>query len=291
MNGFFNVLKPSGITSSDVVVALRRILQTVTGKRLTVGHLGTLDPLGAGVLPVAVGSASKLFNYMLEKSKLYRAKFIFGSTTDTLDAAGKLTVTTEPDVTREKLEAVLPKFIGNIMQIPPQYSSKSVDGVRAYKLARQGVVVELKGKAVDIYGITIVEGRRNEFVLDIACGSGTYIRSLCRDMAEALDTVAYMASIIRLENGSFNIENSKTLFEIQTNIDDCFVPINRFGGTLPCYKADIELKKSIDNGVKLKLKAMPDGLFELLIDGKPYGIAVKENSCLKVILRYDKESA
>lgn len=287
MNGFFNVLKPSGITSSDVVVKLRRMLGAVTGKRLKVGHLGTLDPLGSGVLPIAIGSATKLFDYLLDKTKLYRAKFVFGLTTDTLDAAGKIEKRNKTTVTAEDIKRVLPQFVGKIDQLPPRYSSKNINGERAYKLARRGIDVELKSKVVEIFDISLIGGSGDEYVFDISCGGGTYIRSLCRDIATALNTTAYMASIIRMENGDFRIEDANTLDEIEQDVSGCFIPLTTFADTLPRYDVDNQHKKSIDNGIKLRLTGMPNGLFVLYIGGAPYGVAVSKEERLIVIVRYD----
>ncbi|NCA66926.1 MAG: tRNA pseudouridine(55) synthase TruB [Clostridia bacterium] len=289
MNGFFNVLKPSGITSSDVVVIIRNFLRDKTGQKLKVGHLGTLDPLGAGVLPVAVGSARKLFNYLLAKTKLYRAKFIFGLTTDTLDSDGVVTDTIPCNITIDKVLAVLPSLIGSQEQLPPQYSSKCVNGVRAYKLARKGIEVELAPKLIIIHDIRVIESAVNEYVFDIECGSGTYIRSICRDMAEALGTCGYMASIIRLQNGSFMIESAKTLEEIAADPDSAFITVEQYGATLPAFDVSPEFKHKIDNGVILTPANMPEELFLLRMGGEAYGIAISDKGRLKMILRYDKE--
>ncbi|MBQ7712456.1 MAG: tRNA pseudouridine(55) synthase TruB, partial [Clostridia bacterium] len=139
MNGFYNVIKPIGWTSSDLVVKIRGILRRQTGAKVKIGHLGTLDPLATGVLGVAVGSATKLFDYFLSKRKTYIATCVLGKSTDTLDSAGQITseVPVE-DITDDRLRSVLSSFVGEIEQIPPLYSAKSVDGVRAYRLAYKG---------------------------------------------------------------------------------------------------------------------------------------------------------
>ncbi len=289
MNGFYNVLKPPGITSSDVVVQVRRIITSSSGARVKVGHLGTLDPLGAGVLPIAVGSATKLFNYLLDKTKVYRAKFVFGVTTDTLDGDGKIVFKDNRVVTDEEIEAVIPSLLGEVEQVPPQFSSKSVNGVRAYKLARQGITVALESKKVNIYSITTVERGHNEYVFDLSVSGGTYIRSICRDMAELLGTCSYMASIIRLQNGEFNIDDSNTLEEIERSYLTTFLTLEQYKERLPSLDIDAQHKKKIDNGVAIFPKCMPDGLFALTVGGEAYGIATGENGRLRVVLRYDKE--
>ena len=138
MKGFVNIYKPSGMTSSDVVVKVRGILRRATGEKQKVGHLGTLDPLATGVLPIAIGNATRLFDYMQDKVKVYEATFKFGVTTDTLDSDGTVTDTQQISICRDDIERVSERFIGTVEQMPPQYSAKSVGGRRAYDIAREG---------------------------------------------------------------------------------------------------------------------------------------------------------
>lgn len=217
MNGFVNVLKPVGATASDVVVCVKHIL----GER-KVGHLGTLDPGASGVLPVAVGQGTKLFDFLTDKVKKYRAFFTFGITTDTLDSYGAITDTCDVLPTIEQISAVLKGFVGEFNQIPPVYSAKSVGGVRAYKLARNGVEVELKPRKIFIYDVQLISQKSPDtFVLDIICGGGTYIRSIVRDLAAKLNTVGYMSGLIRLKSGCFDIETAYTLDEIRLLKENC----------------------------------------------------------------------
>ena len=224
MKGFVNINKPSGMTSSDVVVKVRGILRKASGEKQKVGHLGTLDPIGTGVLPIAVGSATRLFDYMQEKVKVYRATFVFGQTTDTLDITGKITGESDAFPTREQIDVAVSAIHGEIDQIPPQYSAKSVDGVRAYDFARKGIEVDLKPKRITIYYIKTVDCDldgtpykldKNEYAFEIACSSGTYIRSIARDLAGALGTVAYMSSIHRIKSGDFEIQDAVTLTDFE----------------------------------------------------------------------------
>lgn len=287
MNGFINVLKPSGITSSDVVVKIRKFLRFKFGQNIKVGHLGTLDPLGAGVLPIAIGNATKLFDYLINKTKIYRAKFVFGIATDTLDSAGQIIDTCDNNISYDMVSNVIPRFIGKIDQMPPNYSSKNVNGIRAYQLARKGIEFELKPKAVEIFDIKLLEAKDNEYVFDIACGGGTYIRSLCRDIASSLNTCGYMASIIRLSSGDFDINNAYTISEIEEDFNEAFCCLSEYGKKLPCYNADISYKKQISNGVRLKLNHAPKGIFSLSISNTPYGIAKYSEKGLKIITCYD----
>ena len=149
MNGFINVLKPVGATASDMVVCIKHILH-----EKKIGHLGTLDPGASGVLPVAVGLGTKLFDFLTDKTKKYRAFFTFGKTTDTLDSYGNIVVDNGAIPSANQLQAVLSGFTGEFEQVPPVYSAKSVGGVRAYKLARNGIQVELKPRKINIYNIS-----------------------------------------------------------------------------------------------------------------------------------------
>lgn len=202
--GFFNVDKPSGITSSTVVNKCKWL----TG--VPCGHMGTLDPLASGVLPVGVGNATRLFNYFLEKEKEYIAEFTFGVDSDTLDSTGNLIRGGHvPD--ESEISAVLPQFLGEIMQVPPKYSAKNVNGRRGYDLARAGIEFELEAKKVTIYDLQTlgrVEDKEDTFRIRIRCGGGTYIRSLARDIAEALGTKGVMSALKRTQSGIFTIEKS-----------------------------------------------------------------------------------
>ncbi len=206
MNGFINVLKPVGATASDMVVCIKHILH-----EKKIGHLGTLDPGASGVLPVAVGLGTKLFDFLTDKTKKYRAFFTFGKTTDTLDSYGNIVLDNCRIPSANQLQAVLNGFKGEFEQIPPMYSAKSVGGVRAYKLARDGIQVELKPRKIKIYDINLVAQKTDDtFILDITCGGGTYIRSIVRDIADKLNTVGYMSGLIRLQSGCFDIEQAYT---------------------------------------------------------------------------------
>lgn len=201
--GFFNVDKPSGIVSSAVVNKCKWLTGTPCG------HLGTLDPLASGVLPVGVGNATRLFDYFLEKQKIYEAEFTFGVRSDTLDSTGELVFGGDIPSERE-IENALPKMVGEIDQMPPKYSAKSVNGHRGYELARAGIEFELKPKRVKIESVQLLgkSEKENAFRFQIICGGGTYIRSIARDLAAALGTNALMSELKRTQSGEFKIENA-----------------------------------------------------------------------------------
>ena len=214
------MLKPTGWTSSDVVVKVKHLLKNYTGnKKIKVGHLGTLDPAGSGVLPICFGSATRLFDYMVGQDKVYRATFCFGKTTDTLDSYGVVVGECKNIPTLDEITSKIGMFLGKIMQLPPKYSRISVGGIRACDAARDGKEIDIKPRQVNVYSINILSYDDGVLTLDIHCSGGTYIRSICRDLAVAVDSIAYMSSIIRLQNKNFFIENAVTLDELKDNIE------------------------------------------------------------------------
>lgn len=223
MNGFYNVNKPEGCTSRQIVNKIAYILKKEFGIKKA-GHLGTLDPMATGVLPIAVGNCTRFFEYSLNKDKIYNTVFDFGYDTDTYDRTGVKLNTTTNIPKLEEIENILPLFLGRQEQIPPEYSAKSINGVRAYKLAREGIKVELKPSVIEIKGIKILSYFENKLELMIECGSGTYIRSICRDMATKLNSLATMISLVRTKSGNFTIEESHTIEEIEANPEKLLLP-------------------------------------------------------------------
>lgn len=212
MDGTINVLKPPGMTSSDVVAWMRKILKT-----RKIGHTGTLDPGVAGVLPLCVGQATRVAEYLTEQGKSYRAEIMFGITTDTQDAFGKVLNKTVPCLTVKDFEHVFPHFLGKIKQVPPMYSAVRYEGKHLYEYARQGLEIERISREVVISGLRMVRWIDGEFpraVFDIDCSKGTYVRTLCHDMGEWFGCGAHMAFLLRLRSGPLRLENSWTLEEI-----------------------------------------------------------------------------
>ena len=223
-NGIIILNKPTGMSSSLAVSIVKRTLHPNK-----IGHLGTLDPLGTGLLLLAVNKATKLFDLYLKKNKTYRAIFKFGIETDTFDSEGKITKINECDIKIEDVKKATTTLVGHQHQLPPIYSAKKINGKKAYELARQGVEVKLKTREVDIYKFECIEEiDKNTFLFEIECSAGTYIRSLCRDIAEKLSTCGVMVSIIRTKCGVFSLEDSVTLKQIK---DDayCFFETNEKG--------------------------------------------------------------
>ncbi len=217
MEGIINVLKPPGMTSSDVVVRMRRVLKTKK-----IGHTGTLDPGAAGVLPLCVGKATRLAEYITEQGKAYLAEVSFGVTTDTQDAFGKKIYETRPNLKQSDLERVLPKFLGEISQAPPMYSAVRKEGKRLYEYARQGLSVERKSRKVFIYSLKVVKWYEEEFpraILYIECSKGTYIRTISHDLGQVLGCGAHMSFLLRVCSGKFKIRESWTLEEIEEAVN------------------------------------------------------------------------
>lgn len=201
--GFININKPSGVSSAAVVNTVKRLTGTPCG------HMGTLDPLANGVLPVAVGNATRLFEYMLQKKKQYIATFRFGVSSDTLDSEGTPDYSNPYVPSKAELEGAMPALTGEVEQVPPRYSAKSVNGVRGYKLARAGKDFSLAPKRVLIEKIELLDQiNESEYRFLIDCGSGTYIRSIARDLAASCGAEGIMTALTRTKSGAFTLENA-----------------------------------------------------------------------------------
>lgn len=226
MNGFLCVLKPPGMTSSDVVVRVRRMLP----KGTKVGHAGTLDPEASGVLPLMIGKASRLFDYLVEKEKIYVAQLKPGYATDTQDAHGRIISGSGEQVSPEQLQAVLPQFIGDIMQTPPMFSALKRDGQKLCDLARQGVEVKIEPRPTQVYAIDVMHALPDgSFMLRVRCGKGTYIRTLCHDLGAALGTGAHMGLLLRAKTGMFSLDDAHKIEEIEAcgNLESLLVAMDR----------------------------------------------------------------
>lgn len=204
LSGILNVAKPPGITSRRVVDRVQKLVRPAK-----TGHAGTLDPLATGVLVVCVGQATRLIDYVQRMPKTYDATFLLGRTSDTEDIEGLLTELADPPrPTAEQISAAAKSFLGTIMQRPPAYSALKVQGRRAYDLARAGENVQLAARPIEIYGIDILGYEYPELRVRIHCGSGTYVRSLGRDLAKSLGTGAVMSALVRTAIGTFRLEEA-----------------------------------------------------------------------------------
>lgn len=270
MIGFYNVLKPTGVSSGFVVNKIKRI----TNEK--VGHLGTLDPSASGVLSIAVGKATKFFDYFLNKDKEYVALAKFGVLTDTLDSDGTVIEKDNVNVLLEDIEKIIPKMCGEILQIPPIFSSKNVNGERAYDLARQGKDVVLEPKKVQIYSIKVEKMHQNNlFRLKIHCSSGTYVRSIVRDIAKELGTNATTVCIIRTASGKFKIDESVTLDDIAENKEKHLIKINSILN-LPEIELDEKQAKDLFSGKEILLDK-DDGEYLSFYKSEEFSVLKVEN--------------
>src|SRR5579859_1321125 len=218
MDGILNINKPTGMTSHDVVAKVRKLL-----KQRRVGHAGTLDPAASGVLPICVGQATRVAEYLSESGKAYRATIILGVVTDTYDSEGIIIRTASTNgLTRATIEAILPAMLGDQMQVPPRYSAIKLQGQPAYKRARAGEDVALEARPITIYQLAILDWQPSPtptLTLAVECSKGTYIRSLAYDLGEKLGCGAYLGALIRTRSGPFALSESITLERLTTAVE------------------------------------------------------------------------
>ena len=277
-SGIVLINKPVGMSSNKAVNIVK---YTLGAKKC--GHLGTLDLEGQGLLPVTVNNATKLFDYFLNKDKTYETIFIFGFETDTLDTSGVITKQKDCDVSEEDVKATCKKMIGKYMQMPPQYSAKKVGGQSAYKSARKGEYVELKPKEVEILSFDLLEKvEKNTFRFLVSCSSGTYIRSLCRDLAELLGTYGSMQCIIRTRCGGFMLKDAYSIEQIEKGDFEMISSESVFD--YPKLSLSIKQCEKLYNGQKIVID-MEDGSYKLFSGEDFVGIGEVEKKTLTFKLR------
>ena len=277
MTGFIIIDKKTGVSSAREVNIIKKLTQTPCG------HMGTLDPMASGLLPVAIGNAARLFDYFLDKRKIYEAQFVFGSDSNTLDTTGKISKSDGYVPSEDEIERVLPEFCGEIMQVPPKYSAKNVKGKRGYQLARAGIDFELPPKKVNIYSVKL-KGRVSEdsFSFIIECGGGTYIRSVARDLGERLGTCAIMSSLKRIQSGVFTLENAVQSEKLTAeNIEKHIIKTESVLPYESIKPSETEAKK-LFNGLTVQ-SSLTDGIYKIFrTDGSFYGLAEVKHNILKV---------
>ena len=265
LNGVLNIDKPAGMTSHDVVGRVRRVAHL---KR--VGHAGTLDPDATGVLLVCLGQATRLSDYLADEGKEYRATLALGVTTTTEDASGEaLTRADAQHITESDLAAMLPRFLGNISQIPPMVSAVHHEGKRLYQLAREGITVERAARTIRIDSLRLLDFTPGEVAyatLDVACGKGTYIRTLCADIGAALGVGGHMASLRRTRVGAFGVETATPLAELtEENLPDLLVSPANALDRLPTHRAETEAdEEAIRHGRSLPSHLPPETVAKIL---------------------------
>lgn len=255
MTGIICINKDKDITSFGVVAKCRGIL-----KEKKAGHTGTLDPMATGVLPIMLGGATRFLNYLPDSDKGYRATLILGKTTDTLDITGTVLSENEVTVNTDDFLCVLDKFKGVIMQTPPMYSAKSVDGVRLYDLARQGIEIDREPCRVEIKSLELVENRGNEYVIDVLCSKGTYIRSLIDDIGRELGCGAVMTELVRTKAMGFTLDDCVSLADLQARrdneqgFDDLLRSVEEMFGEYKAVAVSEAQSKRFVNGGALDIK-------------------------------------
>ena len=279
-SGFINVIKPTGMTSSDVVFAVKKKL-----KIKKIGHLGTLDPAATGVLPIAIGKATKFFDYFLNKDKVYIARVKFGIETDTLDSFGTVVKKDNKIVSKEEILTHTATFIGRIEQYPPKYSAIKINGKRACDLARENIEFEIKPKQIEVYSIEILnEFGNNEYLFKVHCSAGTYIRTLFSDIAYSIGTISTTTAILRTKSGRFDIASATALDEIN---ESSLISISEAFETSLVVEAKEEVAKKLINGVTVfvdELKELNNDEFFVSFNNILIGFYKKEEKTIKPIV-------
>lgn len=265
IHGILNIYKEPGYTSHDVVAKLRGIL-----KQKKIGHTGTLDPAAEGVLPVCLGSGTKLCDMLTDKRKTYRAVLLLGTETDTQDTTGTVLCTCAPagleKLTGEEVRNAAERFIGPYAQTPPMYSALKVNGKRLYELAREGKEIERRPRPVEIYRLTVDRVFLPRAELTVECSKGTYIRTLCHDIGSRLGCGGCMEKLVRTQSGRFCLEDSLLLSEVERlaaagRLNERIVPVDAVFDSYPAFYSDQErLDKLLQNGNAFPAAFVPDRL-------------------------------
>ncbi|MBQ9301373.1 MAG: tRNA pseudouridine(55) synthase TruB [Clostridia bacterium] len=253
MDGFINVLKPPGMSSGTVVAIVKR----VTGEKA--GHAGTLDPEACGILPVMVGRATRLFDFMVEKQKTYLAEIAFGSATDTQDAQGTVLQRGESYPDAAAVQDILPRFTGDILQTPPMYSALKVGGESLYKMAIKGKKADIPARPIHVDSIDLLaQTPRHGMLLRVVCGRGTYIRTLCHDIGQALGCPSHMRFLLREQTGAFSLDTAVTVEELKAGCaQSVLLPMDAPLAHLPRFDVPPRLQKLCLNGVRLRANEWP----------------------------------
>lgn len=280
MDGIILIDKPKSYTSHDVVAVIKKI------SKEKVGHTGTLDPNATGVLPLLVGKATQISKYLINHDKTYVATLKLGIKTDTADSEGNVIEEKEiPKLSDKDIEKALDSMIGKQTQIPPMYSAIKVNGKKLYEYARQGKTVEVRRRDIEIYDMKLLELDFNdaEVIFEISCSKGTYIRTVCENIAEKLNTVGYMKELRRTSVGDFKIKNSISIEDIKENpelLKDRIITIEKFFKNKEKIELNDKELQLFLNGVKLTKNNLDD-LYRIYNKKEFIGIGIIENNKLK----------
>ena len=287
MQGILIINKEKGYTSQDVVSKVKKILNIKKA-----GHTGTLDPMATGVLPVLLGNYTKLSKYLIEHDKKYQVKLKLGEKRDTGDSEGKITEKQNVELknlNETKIIEILNTFIGESEQIPPMYSAIKVKGKKLYEYAREGKEVKLEPRKINIYKINLIQFNKEnqEIEFEVMCSKGTYIRSLCEDIAKKLGTIGYMSDLKRTNVDRFNIENAITLDELENNksnidfMEKHLVKMETIFGSLKKITLNNRKKELFLNGVMITFE-LEEGMYNIYDSNNSYlGTGIVKNELLK----------
>lgn len=285
MNGIIIINKHKGCTSHDIVYKVKKMFNE------KVGHTGTLDPMATGVLPLLIGKGTQCSKYLINHDKIYNVTLQLGEKTDTADSEGKVIETKEvkeKTLKKENIEKILEKFKGKQEQIPPIYSAIKVNGKKLYEYARKGQEVEIKPRKIEIYNIELlnINEKQKQIEFQVSCSKGTYIRSLCEDIAQRLGTVGYMLELKRIQVGNFNIKEAITIEQLENNIDnkefieENFIQFEEIFKNKEKIELDDRKLRLFLNGVQLTI-GKEDGTYKIYNNNKFIGIGIVENKLLK----------
>ena len=288
LHGWIILDKPVGLGSTTAVSAVKRILRQADEPKTKVGHGGTLDPLASGVLPIALGEATKVSGRMLDATKAYDFTIRFGEETDTLDAEGEVIASSDVRPTRDQIESVLPSFTGEIEQTPPVYSALKIGGKPAYARARAGEAVELKARQVTIHELSIARCTKDEITLRATVSKGTYIRSLARDVAHALGTVGHITNLRRTRAGPFSLESAISLDFLEEaakarRLTRMVLPLEAALDDIPALPVTPDQARLLRHGQMLFGFPAKPGLGLTTLEGTPVALVKASADGLKVV--------
>lgn len=278
MDGIIVINKEKNYTSHDVVAKLKKKLNISK-----VGHTGTLDPNATGVLPILIGKGTKFSKYLINHDKMYEVELELGKKTDTADIEGKIIEekSVDEDFIKQNLKQILNNFIGKQEQVPPMYSAIKKNGKKLYEYARAGAKVEVEPRKIEIYNIKLIEYDTNTVRFVVSCSKGTYIRSLCEDIAEKLNTVGYMKNLKRLQVGEFNIKDSVYIDDVNLeNINNYLIALEDLLKETPEFNLNAKKLNLFLNGVQLTVKN-GNGLYKVYVANKFIGTGTIKNGVLK----------
>ena len=277
-DGFLNLNKPAGMTSHDAVNQVRRIFSV-----RKVGHAGTLDPAACGVLPVAIGQATKFIEYLADCDKSYRAEILFGVATDSGDLDGEVIARTENFhmPTANELNAALKVFVGEIEQTPPKFSAIKIHGRKAYDMARKNLAFEMPRRSVKIFRLELVALNKDSATVEIDCGKGTYIRSLAVDLGERLNLPATLKNLIRLRVGGFDLNDALTFDDAKKFGKSCLMPIENCLKHLPKFELPENRIRAFMNGLPTTVHAPDEKVLRICAGGKFLGVGRIERGELR----------